>query len=89
MDQSSIVEQFGTAMYLVAVVALPPLIVAMVAGLVIAILQSATQIQDQTLPLTVKVIFVGLVLAIFGPVLTRPLIDYTNRIFEEFPYIAR
>jgi type III secretion protein S len=89
MDQSTIVGQFQAAMYLVAAVALPPLLVAMVTGLVIAILQSATQIQDQTLPLTVKLIAVGLVLATLGPSLTRPLIEYASRVFEEFPMVAR
>jgi type III secretion protein S len=89
MDQSTIAGQFQAAMYIVMLVALPPLLVAMATGLIIAILQSATQIQDQTLPLTVKLITVGLVLATMGPSLTRPLVDYTNRIFEEFPAIAR
>lgn len=89
MDEGTIIQHFQTAMHLVAIVALPPLLVAMIVGLVIAILQAATQIQDQTLPLTVKVISVGLTLAIFGAVLTRPLIEHANRIFQEFPYITR
>lgn len=89
MDESSIVVQFQTAMYLVAVVALPPLLVAMVVGLIIAILQAATQIQDQTLPLTVKIISVGVILALLGPVLTRPLIEHADKVFEEFPYMSR
>jgi type III secretion protein S len=89
MDQSMMVEHFQSAMYLVTVVAFPALLVAMIVGLITAILQSATQIQDQTLPLTAKLISVGLVLAILGPVLTRPLIEYASRTFEEFPTIAR
>lgn len=89
MDEATIVEHFQTAMYLVAVVALPPLLMAMLVGLVIAILQAATQIQDQTLPLTVKVISVGVMLAIFGPMLTGPLIQHAARVFDEFPNITR
>ena len=89
MDEYSIIEQFQTAMYLIALVAFPPLLVAMISGLVIAILQSATQIQDQTLPLTVKLISVAVVLAIFGQALTRPLVDYAGRLFEDFGHIAQ
>ncbi len=89
MDEYSIVEQFQTAMYLVALVAFPPLIAALVVGLVTAILQSATQIQDQTLPLTINLIAVAFVLAFFGQLLTRPLLAYTIRVFEDFPLIAR
>jgi type III secretion protein S len=88
MPEYSIIEQFQTAMYLIALVAFPPLVVAMISGVVIAILQSATQIQDQTLPLTVKLISVAIVLAIFGQALTRPLVDYAARTFEEIGHIA-
>jgi type III secretion protein S len=76
-------------MQIVAIVALPPLLVAMAIGLTVAILQAATQIQDQTLPLTVKVISVGLTLAFFGALLTRPLFEHSNRIFEDFPILTR
>jgi len=74
---------------IVAIVAVPPLLVAMISGLLIAILQAATQIQDQTLPLTVKLITVGLTLTIFGFTLTRPLIEHSRRIFEDFAYLTR
>jgi type III secretion protein S len=76
-------------MQIVAIIALPPLLVAMVIGLTVAILQAATQIQDQTLPLTVKVISVGLTLALFGTLLTRPLFEHSSRIFEDFSSITR
>jgi type III secretion protein S len=76
-------------MYLIALISMPPLLVAMIVGLVVAVLQSATQIQDQTLPLTVKLVAVAVVLAVFGQALTRPLVQYTTRIFDDFPYIAR
>jgi type III secretion protein S len=89
MDEYSIIQQFQTAMYLIALVAFPPLAVAMISGLVIAILQSATQIQDQTLPLTVKLISVAFVLALFGQALTRPLVDFAGRTFEDIGHLAQ
>lgn len=89
MGGSQLIEHFQTAMKLVAIISIPPLLVAMVVGLIIAILQAATQIQDQTLPLTVKVITVGLTLVIFGSVLTQPLVQHTRRIFQDFPSITR
>jgi type III secretion protein S len=89
MNGASIVQYFQVSMQIVALVALPPLIVAMVFGLLVAILQAATQVQDQTLPLTIKVIAVGLTLVILGPLLTRPLIEQSNRIFEDFSFLTR
>jgi type III secretion protein S len=89
MGESTIISQFQTMMWIVAIVSLPPLLAAMTIGLVVAILQAATQIQDQTLPLTVKVIAVGLTLALFGVLLTRPLFEQSNRIFEDFAIVTR
>jgi flagellar biosynthetic protein FliQ len=49
-----------------AVTALPILLAATLVGLAIAIVQAATQIQEQTLPLLPKILGVGLVLIVFG-----------------------
>jgi type III secretion protein S len=89
MDEAAILQNFQTAMQIVAIVTLPPLLVAMAAGLVISILQAATQIQDQTLPLTVKIIAVGLTMAAFGISLANPLLEFSRRIFQDFPILAR
>ena len=42
------------ALWLVLVLSAPPIIVAAVAGLIVAVLQAATQVQEQTLQYTVK-----------------------------------
>ncbi len=89
MNGASIVQYFQTALQIVAIIALPPLLVAMMAGLIVAVLQAATQVQDQTLPLTVKVICVGFTLAVFGAMLTQPLIEHSLRIFNDFPALTR
>jgi flagellar biosynthetic protein FliQ len=49
-----------------AVTCLPILLAATLVGLAIAIVQAATQIQEQTLPLLPKILGVGLVLVVFG-----------------------
>lgn len=67
---------------------LPPLLAALVAGLGIGIVQAATQLQDQTLPLTVKLLVVVAVLVLFAPVLSAPLIEQAQRIFTEFPALT-
>lgn len=89
MDEAGILQNFQTTMQVVAIVTMPPLLVAMIAGLIIAILQAATQIQDQTLPLTVKIIAVSLTMAAFGVMLTNPLIEFSRGVFLNFPALAR
>ena len=53
-------------MIVAAILCLPVLTVAALAGTAIAILQAATQVQEQTLTLLPKVIAVGLVVSLFG-----------------------
>jgi flagellar biosynthesis protein FliQ len=49
-----------------AAIALPMLAVAAVVGTAVAVLQAATQVQEQTLTLLPKVLAVGLTVALFG-----------------------
>lgn len=53
-------------MVLAAVLCIPVLGVAAVVGTAIAIVQAATQVQEQTLTLLPKILAVGLTLALFG-----------------------
>jgi flagellar biosynthesis protein FliQ len=53
-------------MVLAAVLCIPVLAIAALVGTAIAIVQAATQIQEQTLTLLPKVFAVGLTLALFG-----------------------
>ncbi len=49
-----------------AVLTLPILVVATLVGAVVAVLQAATQVQEQTLTLLPKIVVVGLAVALFG-----------------------
>lgn len=49
-----------------AMIALPMLAVAAIVGTAIAVLQAATQVQEQTLTLLPKTVAVGLTVALFG-----------------------
>lgn len=53
-------------MVLAAVLCVPVLLIAAAVGTAIAIVQAATQVQEQTLTLLPKVIAVGLTVALFG-----------------------
>ncbi|MGQ4274906.1 EscS/YscS/HrcS family type III secretion system export apparatus protein [Terrihabitans sp. B22-R8] len=88
MDDTSILTHMSTALTIFMIWVLPPLGAALVAGLVIGIIQAATQIQDQTLPLTVKLLVVVAVLGFFAPVLSAPLLEHTKQIFTEFPALT-
>ena len=55
------------ALVATATLALPILAVAAFVGTAVAVIQAATQVQEQTLTLLPKVLAVGIVVAVFGP----------------------
>lgn len=85
MTGSSIVSLMSQSLVVFMIWILPPLIASVIVGLTIGIIQAATQIQDESLPLTVKLLVVVAVIGLFAPVLSAPLIDLANQIFTEFP----
>jgi flagellar biosynthetic protein FliQ len=63
----------------------PLLLTALVVGLVIAILQATTSIQEQTLTFVPKVIAILLVLGFLGGWMFSSLRDYTIELFRMIP----
>lgn len=55
------------ALVVAAILCMPVLAVAMIVGTAIAVAQAATQIQEQTIALLPKLLAVGLVLVLLGP----------------------
>jgi len=75
-------------MFDVAILAGIPLGIATLVGLVISFLQAVTQIQDQTLSQTVKIVSISIALLGFGSILTGPLLNSTQKLFEEFHLVT-
>jgi flagellar biosynthetic protein FliQ len=67
----------------------PLLISALVVGLVVAIFQATTSIQEQTLTFVPKVIAILLVLGFLGGWMFSSLGDYTVQLFKMIPAMAR
>lgn len=89
MGEADLSSFISGSLGLFTLLALPPLIVAVAVGLVVGILQAATQIQDQTLPQTFKLMAVVLVFAIMMPLVVGPVTTYTIEIFDAFPSMTR
>ncbi|PWC12813.1 EscS/YscS/HrcS family type III secretion system export apparatus protein [Brenneria roseae subsp. americana] len=61
-----IITLFRQAMVMVVLLSAPPLLVAVTVGVLISLLQAVMQLQDQTLPFAIKLISVGIALALSG-----------------------
>ncbi len=73
------------ALLLILILSGPPVIISTALGLFIAILQAATQIQEQTVSFTVKLIAVIVTLLVLGGWLSAQIMQFTNNIFVNFP----
>lgn len=66
-------------------VAAPVLLAVLVVGLVVSVLQAATQINEATLSFVPKIVAVVVVLAIGGPWMLSTLVDYLQRTLLAIP----
>ena len=73
----------------VLILAAPLLISALVVGLVVAIFQATTSIQEQTLTFVPKMLAILLVLALLGGWMSGSLGQYTIQLFRRIPEMAR
>jgi flagellar biosynthetic protein FliQ len=73
----------------VLMIASPLLISALTVGLVIAILQATTSIQEQTLTFVPKVFAILLMLAFLGGWMFSSMRDYTIELFQRIPDMTR
>ena len=72
------------ALFLSLIITAPPVLVAMVVGLVISILQATTQIQEQTLTFVPKLVAVVFTIVLTAELLTGQLLSYSHWLFDNF-----
>lgn len=72
---------------LVLLLSAPPLLASLVVGLVVGVMQAATQIQDQTLVFVPKLLVVVLVLVALGPVLGAQLVRFAQALLLAIPTV--
>ncbi|MDR1429751.1 MAG: flagellar biosynthesis protein FliQ [Spirochaetaceae bacterium] len=89
MSIGDITSLLRGGIFQVLLMASPLLFSALIVGLVVAILQATTSIQEQTLTVVPKVIAILLVLAFLGGWMFSSLGDYTVRLFRMIPLMTR
>jgi flagellar biosynthetic protein FliQ len=85
MTPETVLDIGRNAMQMTALLAAPLLLSALVVGLLIGMLQAATQINEMTLTFVPKLLVVGLVITFAGPALLKALISYATRLFQSIP----
>lgn len=83
--QDFIIALAKQALFVSLVITAPPVIIALIVGLVISIVQATTQIQESTLTFVPKLVAVVVTLAIAGPWMMVQLITFANAVLSSFP----
>lgn len=80
MNAQEVITIGQQALYITVLVSAPLLITALVVGLVISVLQAATQINEMTLSFLPKLLAMFLVLIATGPWMLTLTVDYLRRV---------
>lgn len=88
MDEVFVQEIMIQSIRLAIMIALPILGSGMIVGLVIAILQATTSIQEQTLTFVPKILAIALAVVIFGPWILSNMLEFARYIFELIPQMG-
>ncbi len=85
MNPQSVITLGQQALYVMLMIASPMLVAALVVGLIVSILQAATQINEMTLSFIPKLVSILAALVIAGPWIVTYYVDYVRRLFESIP----
>ncbi|MFW5856058.1 MAG: flagellar biosynthesis protein FliQ [Bacillota bacterium] len=85
MTPAVVIDIGREALYTVLIIIAPVLGFGLITGLLVAILQATTQIQEQTLAFVPKIMAVLISIGIFGPWMLTTVIDFVENLFENIP----
>jgi flagellar biosynthesis protein FliQ len=87
MTPESVISIGERALIVTSLIAAPLLLAALVAGVVIGMLQAATQINEMTLSFIPKLLVLVATIFVTGHWMLQTLIDYTRALFESIPSV--
>ncbi|MGZ8918297.1 MAG: flagellar biosynthesis protein FliQ [Methylobacter sp.] len=87
MTPETIYRVSQEAMIIAIKLTIPVLLPSLAVGLIIAMFQAATQINESTLTFVPKLIIIGLVLLIMGPWMMQMFLDYFQSLIRDIPQL--
>ncbi len=88
MSPEDVLTIFQNALQVLLMLTLVILIPALVVGLMVSMFQAATQINEMTLSFIPKLIVTLFTLMFAGPWMLNLLIEYTQQLIQDIPYIV-
>lgn len=82
MTNGEVADLMYEVFIMVVQLAGPLLIISMLVGILISIIQAATQIHEQTITFVPKLLVIGVILVFSGSSMLESLQEFTRRIFQ-------
>jgi flagellar biosynthetic protein FliQ len=87
MTPETVLTVYQQALEVLVLLILVALLPGLVVGILVAMFQAATQINEQTMSFIPKILVTLAVLIFAGPWMLNLLVDYTRRLFESIPHL--
>ena len=87
MNSQTVLTIGQQALEMTLMISAPLLLTALLVGLLVSIMQAATQINEMTLSFIPKLIGVFAMLVFAGPWMLQTLVDYLQRLFGSIPQV--
>lgn len=82
MEEADALELVRTALWMTIVVSGPAVCAAIIVGVIVALLQALTQVQEMTLTFVPKIVAIFFVLAVLAPFIGREMYAFTERVYS-------
>jgi len=86
MDAGTALDLGREALWLTLVVSAPIMLIGLLVGLIIAVFQAVTQLQEQTLHFVPKIVAMAAAAVLFVPWIAARLIEFTRSMLGEPPF---
>ena len=88
MDAQQVFTIGQQGMYLLLMISAPMLLVVLAVGVIVSVVQAATQIHEATLSFVPKMIAAVAVLGFAGPWMLTTLVEYLQRMLQTIPTVV-
>jgi flagellar biosynthetic protein FliQ len=86
MGADAVVSLFRDSIYIILLIISVLMIPGLIVGLIVAMFQAATQINESSLSFIPKLIVTFLTLLLSGPWILKTLVSYTDSLINNIPY---
>lgn len=87
MSPEIALTEIGRGLQMALLLGAPPLLAVLLVGVVVGIIQAATQINEQTIAFVAKAIALAITLALTGHFLLGKMVAFTIDLFQRIPHL--